>query len=440
MNHNNNNNTNVQFLESHLFKLQTTVIDAMEKRINNMELNLKTLRSENDKLKLENNNHINQRQQYSNLKKCVDCSHINIDRQNPDGWSPLIMASANINSGFNLEYVKSLIESGANIHLQTQYGDTCLTYLVRKSSSLELIKDVISRGASFTHLTRNIPKDNYQSNHNGNSLLHWCAIGIYEKTSSYEILKYLESLPIDKKLKNQDGKIYTDYLQKKLDDEIKTVNKETQQTLKDVNEYKNKLEKLTEARKKLLEVQATLLKKRIGVQCKIKQIQTETKQIQDETEQIQDETKQIQVETKQIQNETKQKKSRSLCGFNVYCNENLEKMSLDKSNRESYKIIARKWREEPDSVKQEYNNKAYFPSVEEPKKESMENSKEESLQNLKQQNLKQAYDNMIGEIMSNNELKQMIKNWESDSGIQFNCNDIFNETTKKLLETEANKQ
>jgi ankyrin repeat protein len=104
--------------------------------------------------------------------------------------------------------VKLLIDAGADLNLQDIDGNTCLTYLVRYSNSLDVIKTVISKNVSINHLTKGF--DDYD--YNGNSLLHWCAIGIIENTSNYEILTYLETLDIDKTLKNFEGKTYIDYL------------------------------------------------------------------------------------------------------------------------------------------------------------------------------------------------------------------------------------
>jgi len=139
-------------------------------------------------------------------------SGANLDLQNEYGWSALMLASYNSNNDSSLETVKELINSGANLDLQNKYGNTCLSYLVRFSNSLEFIKKVISRGVSLTHLTKNIEKEDEEYKYNGSSLLHRCAIGINENTSSYEILEYLETLEIDKSLKNQEGKTYKEYL------------------------------------------------------------------------------------------------------------------------------------------------------------------------------------------------------------------------------------
>jgi len=137
----------------------------------------------------------------------------NLNLQYNNGlFTTLMLASKYSNTDSSLETVKELIKAGANLDLQNKYSDTCLSFLVRYSNSLEIIKEVISRGVSLTHLTKNIEKGNEEYKYNGNSLLHWCAIGFKENTSSYEILEYLETLEIDKSLKNQEGKTYKEYL------------------------------------------------------------------------------------------------------------------------------------------------------------------------------------------------------------------------------------
>jgi hypothetical protein len=113
------------------------------------------------------------------------------------------------------QIIRELINAGANLDLQNLYGHTCLSYLVRYSNNLTIIKEVISRGVSINHLTKNIEVGKIEYKYNGNSLLHRCAIGILENTSSYEILEYLETLEIDKTLKNYEAKTYKDYLPEK---------------------------------------------------------------------------------------------------------------------------------------------------------------------------------------------------------------------------------
>jgi len=141
----------------------------------------------------------------------------NLDLKNINGNTALMIASEC--SGKTLpmklikeKIIKELINSGANIDVKNNNGDTCLSFLVRRTNYLEIIKDIVSRGVSINHLTSNIDIRNGEYKYNGNSILHWCAIGITENTSSYEILEYLETLNIDKTLKNQEGKTYKDYL------------------------------------------------------------------------------------------------------------------------------------------------------------------------------------------------------------------------------------
>jgi hypothetical protein len=138
----------------------------------------------------------------------------NLDLQNINGWTALMVASRYSNTSSSLETVQELIKAGANLNLQNIHGDTCLSYLARDSNSLELIKEVVSKNVSINHLTKVKDIGLPQNKYNGNSLLHWCAVGIKEGTSSYEILKYLETLNIDKTIKNEEGKAYLDYLDK----------------------------------------------------------------------------------------------------------------------------------------------------------------------------------------------------------------------------------
>ena len=138
----------------------------------------------------------------------------NPDLQDINGSTALTTASkyviANSNGGSSLDTVRTLMDVGANVNLVSRSGcTTCLFNLVRYSKCLDIIKEVISRGASVNHLSENIKTE---ENYNGNSILHWCAIGIKEETSSYEILNYLETLDIDLTIKNQEGKTYKDYL------------------------------------------------------------------------------------------------------------------------------------------------------------------------------------------------------------------------------------
>jgi len=136
----------------------------------------------------------------------------NLDLQDNEGFNALMLASNNTSNYSYLEVVKELIKAGANIDLQNKYCDTCLSFLVKYSNSLEIIIDLISRGLSVNNLTKNTDINNSLYKYNGNSLLHWCAIGIMENTSSYQILGYLETLGIDKSLKNQEGKTYYNYI------------------------------------------------------------------------------------------------------------------------------------------------------------------------------------------------------------------------------------
>jgi ankyrin repeat protein len=137
----------------------------------------------------------------------------NLDLQDFEGYTALIFASSNylINNN-SQEIIKELIKAGANLNISNMVNDSCLSYLVRYSNSFELIKDIISRGASVNNLNMCTDVNSLEYKYSGNSLLHWCAIGINENTSSYEILSYLETLEIDKTVKNQENKTYSDYL------------------------------------------------------------------------------------------------------------------------------------------------------------------------------------------------------------------------------------
>jgi ankyrin repeat protein len=130
-----------------------------------------------------------------------------LNLQDVDGWTALISASRYSNTDSSIETVKLLIDSGADINIMTFHGDTCLSYLVRYSNSLDIIKTVISKNVIINNLTHSALK------YNGNSILHWCSIGIKENTSNHDILTCLETLDIDKTLKNCEGKTYLDYLE-----------------------------------------------------------------------------------------------------------------------------------------------------------------------------------------------------------------------------------
>jgi ankyrin repeat protein len=135
------------------------------------------------------------------------------------GLTALMIASVCSKKGSSIETFKLLIDSGANLHIMDSFGDTFLSYLVRFSESLDIIKYIPKMDITINFMVNNVTKipiekmnnSKYKS-YNGNTLLHWCTIGIKEKTSTYEILEYLESLDIDKTLKNGEGKTYLDYL------------------------------------------------------------------------------------------------------------------------------------------------------------------------------------------------------------------------------------
>ena len=138
---------------------------------------------------------------YKLIEKLIDVG-ANLDLQNYLGHTALTYASRFSNKKGLLEVVKKLIDAGANINIKDKIGNTSLSYLVQYSNSLEVIQMVISKNAKTNLL-------NFRSN----TLLHLCAIGIKENTSNYDILSFLETLDIDKTLKNNDGKIYLDYLE-----------------------------------------------------------------------------------------------------------------------------------------------------------------------------------------------------------------------------------
>jgi ankyrin repeat protein len=155
--------------------------------------------------------HSNDTSSLETVKELIK-SGANINLQSINGNTALLIASNCVNNSSSIETVKELIKSWSRLNLENNHGNNCLAPLVRYSNSLELIQDVISRGVSINNLTKNIKNNHDDYNYNGNSLLHWCAIGILENTSSYKILKYLETFEIDKKLKNQENKTYKDYL------------------------------------------------------------------------------------------------------------------------------------------------------------------------------------------------------------------------------------
>ena len=132
------------------------------------------------------------------VKTLIDAG-VNLDLQDVYGWTALMFASKYSNDASSLETVKRLIDAGANLDLKNVNGWTALFNLVRYSNSLDIIKEVISRGSII-------------NTYNGNSLLHLCVLGIKTGTSSSQILSYLETLDIDKSLKDQEGKTYKDYL------------------------------------------------------------------------------------------------------------------------------------------------------------------------------------------------------------------------------------
>jgi ankyrin repeat protein len=148
-------------------------------------------------------------------------ANLNLRRTSDNGPTGVILASMSLHTNnTTIDTVKILMDAGADMDVKDYVGDTCLSYMVRLTKSLDIIKEVVEKGVSVDHLTtcsslgepfasRLADKNNF-----GNSLLHWCAIGIKEGRSSYQILSYLETLNIDKSLKNQCGKTYHDYLYK----------------------------------------------------------------------------------------------------------------------------------------------------------------------------------------------------------------------------------
>ena len=139
-------------------------------------------------------------------------SGADLNIQSTHGFTALTVASQYQHTSSSLETVKLLIDSGCDVNIMSDYGDTCLSYLVLFSKSLDVIKTVVSKNSIVNNLSKMPDENKSRKEYNGNSLLHWCCIGIKGKTSSYEILRFLETLDIDKTLKNSEGKRYLDYL------------------------------------------------------------------------------------------------------------------------------------------------------------------------------------------------------------------------------------
>jgi ankyrin repeat protein len=134
------------------------------------------------------------------VKLLID-SGIKLNIQDKDGDTALMMASY-FDSDDSIEIIELLINSGANLHIVDNYGHTCFGKLVQFSNSLDFVKKIIQKNVIINHVT-----------HKGNTLLHLCTISIKENTSNYDILAFLETLNIDKTLKNDTGKTYLDYLE-----------------------------------------------------------------------------------------------------------------------------------------------------------------------------------------------------------------------------------
>lgn len=152
---------------------------------------------------------------YSNIGSSVETVKILIDAgadlnmKNDVGRTALILASLSQSESSSTEVINLLIDAGSDLNIMDDDGNTCLHYLLRYSDSLDIINTIISKGCSINHTTKVKMADKIIYS---NSLLHLCAIGIKEKHSNYDILTFLETLDIDKTLKNSDGKTYLDYL------------------------------------------------------------------------------------------------------------------------------------------------------------------------------------------------------------------------------------
>lgn len=110
-----------------------------------------------------------------------------------------------------IDYVKLLVRYGADVNLPNVCNCIPLAYTIRQTKNLELVKYLVEECGSTLDLISNHAVKNDKDCKS--TLLHFCAIGIGEGTSSYQILTYLLSLgKIDPTIKNGEGKRYVDYL------------------------------------------------------------------------------------------------------------------------------------------------------------------------------------------------------------------------------------
>jgi len=80
------------------------------------------------------------------IKLFINSGSTNINQQNRDGWSVLMIA---IRYNRNINISKFLIESGINVNLLNHEKETALMYACRYSDDLELIKRLIDAGSDI---------------------------------------------------------------------------------------------------------------------------------------------------------------------------------------------------------------------------------------------------------------------------------------------------
>lgn len=139
------------------------------------------------------------------LKKLLS-SGANSNLINSEKDTALILACVNK----QCENAKILIEYGADVNMANHGNSHALAYVIRHSKNLEFVKYLIQKGSRLDIISNDTL---YYGCDRDSSLLHFCALGINQKTSSYQILSYLLSLgKIDTNQKNGEIKRYIDYL------------------------------------------------------------------------------------------------------------------------------------------------------------------------------------------------------------------------------------
>lgn len=91
------------------------------------------------------------------LKRLIE-EGVDIDVQNKNGYTALMLASWDSNKSSNIETVQLLIQSGANLDIQNKNGYTALMIASRfsnTSSNLETVKLLIQSGANLDIQNKN---------------------------------------------------------------------------------------------------------------------------------------------------------------------------------------------------------------------------------------------------------------------------------------------